>query len=142
MEKIYGEKDIILPKVLDIPEIDDKRLLDLYKKLKPIVTLEEIKYFLRKYTLKELKVRSFTWFSYEDRIGTVDPSKLEPVEDFLCLHTWPVHHGSFQPTIYEVLAQSPEKTIEEANTFEIIECPETRGDIFRYQPLVYRALHL
>ena len=33
MEKIYGEKNIILPEELVIPEIDDKRLAELYKKL-------------------------------------------------------------------------------------------------------------
>ena len=48
MEKIYGEEDIFLPEeMLDpitlqpfLPTIDDNKLRELYKTLKPIVTIE------------------------------------------------------------------------------------------------------
>ncbi len=141
MEEIYGEKGIILPKKLVIPEIDDKRLAELYRMLKPIVTIDEIKYLLKKFTLEQLRNQSYIWNRQEDKREIVDPSKLEPVEDFLCLHTYG-YYGLFKPSIAEVLSQVPEKTIYEANTFEIIESPETREDVFRYPEVVDNGFHL
>ncbi len=141
MEKIYGEKGIILPEKLVIPEIDDKRLAELYRMLKPIVTIDEIKYLLKKFTLEQLRNQSYIWNRQEDKREIVDPSKLEPVEDFLCLHTYG-YYGLFKPSIAEVLSQVPEKTIYEANTFEIIESPETREDVFRYPEVVDNGFHL
>ncbi len=141
MERIYGEKGISLPEKLIIPEIDDKKLTELYKMLKPIVTIDEIKYLLREFTLEQLRNQSYLWNCVEDRIGVVDSSRLEPVEDFLCLHTFG-YYGLFKPSIAEVLSQAPEKTICEANTFEIIEAPKTREDLFRYPEVVDKGFHL
>ena len=59
MEKLYGEKRIEIPEVLEIPKISDKRLKELYSKLKPIVTIEEVKYLLREFTFKELSAISY-----------------------------------------------------------------------------------
>ena len=43
MEKLYGGSNFItLPKKLEIPEIDDNRLKDLYQLLKLIVTTDEM----------------------------------------------------------------------------------------------------
>lgn len=51
MEKLYGGSNFItLPKKLEIPEIDDNRLKELYQLLKPIVTIDEMKYLLREFT--------------------------------------------------------------------------------------------
>ena len=141
MEKIYGEKGIILPEKLVIPEIDDKRLAELYRMLKPIVTIDEMKYLLKEFTLEQLRNQSYIWNRHEDKREIVDPSKLEPVEDFLCLHTYG-YYGFFKPSIAEVLSQAPEKTICEANTFEIIESPETVEDIFRYPKVIDNGFHL
>lgn len=53
MEKLYcGSNFITLPKKLEIPEIDDNRLKELYQLLKPIVTIDEMKYLLREFTLQ------------------------------------------------------------------------------------------
>ena len=80
MERIYGEKGIILPEKLIIPEIDDKRLAELYKMLKPIVTIDEIKYLLKEFTLEQLRNLSYIWDRHEDKRDVVDSSKLEPVK--------------------------------------------------------------
>ena len=141
MEKIYGEKGVILPEKLVIPKIDDKRLAELYRILKPIVTIDEMKYLLKEFTLEQLRNQSYIWNCHEDKRDIVNPSKLEPVEDFLCLHTYG-YYGLFKPSIAEVLSQVPEKTICEANTFEIIEAPETREDVFRYPKVVNNGFHL
>lgn len=142
MEKLYGGSNFItLPKKLEIPEIDDKRLKELYQLLKPIVTIDEMKYLLREFTLQELRNQSYIWNRHEDKRDVVDPNKLETVDDFLCLHTWG-YYGLFKPSIAEVLSQVPENVIEQANTFEIIESPETREDVFKYKEVIDNGFHL
>ena len=142
MEKLYGGSNFVtLPKKLEIPEIDDNRLKELYKLLKPIVTIDEMKYLLREFTLQELRNQSYIWNRAEDKRDVVDPSKLETVDDFLCLHTWG-YCGLFKPSIAEVLSQAPENVIEQANTFEIIESPETREDVFKYKEVIDNGFHL
>lgn len=132
---------ITLPKKLEIPEIDDNRLKELYQLLKPIVTIDEMKYLLREFTLQELRNQSYIWNRHEDKRDIVDPNKLETVDDFLCLHTWG-YYGLFKPSIAEVLSQAPESVIEQANTFEIIESPETREDVFKYKEVIDNGFHL
>lgn len=142
MEKLYGGSNFItLPKKLEIPEIDDNRLKELYQLLKPIVTIDEIKYLLREFTLQELRNQSYIWNRHENKRDVVDPSRLETVDDFLCLHTWG-YYGLFKPSIAEVLSQAPESVIEQANTFEIIESPETREDVFKYKEVIDNGFHL
>lgn len=142
MEKLYGGSNFItLPKKLEISEIDDNRLKELYQLLKPIVTIDEIKYLLREFTLQELRNQSYIWNRHEDKRDVVDPSRLETVDDFLCLHTWG-YYGLFKPSIAEVLSQAPESVIEQANTFEIIESPETREDVFKYKEVIDNGFHL
>lgn len=142
MEKLYGSSNFVtLPKKLEIPEIDDKRLKQLYQLLKPIVTIDEMKYLLREFTLQELRNQSYIWNRHEDKRDVVDPSRLETVDDFLCLHTWG-YYGLFKPSIAEVLSQAPESVIEQANTFEIIERPETREDVFKYKEVIDNGFHL
>ena len=142
MEKLYGGSNFItLPKKLEIPEIDDKRLKELYQLLKPIVTIDEMKYLLREFTLQELRNQSYIWNRHEDKRDIVDPSRLETIDDFLCLHTWG-YYGLFKPSIAEVLSQAPESVIEQANTFEIIESPETREDVFKYKEVIDNGFHL
>lgn len=142
MEKLYGGNNFItLPKKIEIPEIDDKRLKELYQLLKPIVTIDEMKYLLREFTLQELRNQSYIWNRHEDKRDIVDSSRLETVDDFLCLHTFG-YYGLFKPSIAEVLSQAPESVIEQANTFEIIESPETREDVFKYKEVIDNGFHL
>ena len=142
MEKLYGGSNFItLPKKLEIPEINDKRLKELYQLLKPIVTIDEMKYLLREFTLQELRNQSYIWNRHEDKRDVIDPNKLETVDDFLCLHTWG-YYGLFKPSIAEVLSQAPESVIEQANTFQIIESPETREDFFKYKDVINNGFHV
>ena len=142
MEKLYGGNNFVtLPKKFEIPEIDDKRLKELYQLLKPIVTIDEMKYLLREFTLQELRNQSYIWNRHEDKRDIVDSSRLETVDDFLWLHTFG-YYGLFKPSIAEVLSQAPESVIEQANTFEIIESPETREDVFKYKEVIDNGFHL
>jgi hypothetical protein len=142
MEKLYGEgAGIILPEKLEIPLIDDKRLTELYHLLKPIVTVDEMKYLLKEFTLEDVKRRSYIWNIERDKRDVIDASKLETVDDFLCLHTWG-YYGLFKPSIAEVLSQAPENVIENANLFEIIESPQTSDDVFKYEKVLNSGYHL
>ncbi len=142
MENLYDDGNFItLPKKLEIPKIDDKKLKELYQMLKPIVTIGEIKYLLREFTLQELRNQSYIWNRDKDKRDVVDPSRLETVDDFLCLHTWG-YYGLFKPSIAEVLSQAPENVIAQANTFEIIESPKSREDVFKYKEVIDNGFHL
>ena len=141
MEKLYGEKRIEIPEVLEIPKISDKRLKELYSKLKPIVTIEEVKYLLRKFTFKELSGISYIWNAEEDKRDVIDERNLDPVEEFVCLHRWG-YYGLFKPSIKEVLSQAPERTIYKANTFEIVEYPQDANDLNMYHDVVNSGYHL
>lgn len=143
MEKLYGLSSsmIALPEKLEIPIISNKRLKELYQLLKPIVTIDEIKYLLREFTLQELNNYSYIWNSVEDKRDMIDSNQLEKVDDFICLHTYG-YYGFFKPSIAEILAQTPENVIEQANFFEIIEKPETREDVFKYENAAENGFHL
>ena len=143
--KIYGKKKIVLPKKLEIPKLDDERLLDLYRMLKPIVVVDGSKFLCREYDIRELKrnTDSFYWNRRDDMSVTVDPEKLEMVEDFICLHSYiPGYECWFMPSVAEVLSQAPIKTVREANVFEIIEAPQTVRDMYKYKKAVQKHLHL
>ena len=107
MEKLYGRSNFVtLPKKLEIPEIDDKKLKELYQLLKPIVTIDEMKYLLREFTLQELRNQSYIWNRHEDKRDVVNSSKLETVDDFLCLHTWG-YYGVFNHQLLRYYRKHP-----------------------------------
>ena len=60
MEKLYGldTNDILLPNLV-IPSITDKELEKIYRQLKPIATVGEIKYYLKEYSLYQLRYYSY-----------------------------------------------------------------------------------
>ena len=141
MEKIYGRKGVVLPSKIEIPVVDDERLMQIYRFLKPIVTIDQIKYLLREYSLQEIKNQSYIWTMEGDKREEVHPDKLEVVEDFLCFHTY-AYSGFFKPSIAEVLAQAPVTSLKEANLFEIIEQLEYSYDLNRYPEVINKGFHL
>ena len=142
MQNIYKDAGVVdLPKKLEIPKISDDELKKLYEKLKPIVTINDVKYLLREFSFEELSDISYIWERYEDKRDKVDEKNLEVIDDFLCLHKYG-YHGLFKPSIKEVLAQMPQSIIEKANTFEIIEQPENADDLNKYVDVVNAGYHL
>ena len=145
MKELYknSTKNIILPEKLEIPRIDDKRLLAFYDILKPIVTIDNIKYLLREFSLSEFRNQSYIWNSNKDKRTSIKPDSLEIVEDFLCLHQdYSTKDPIFKPTLAEVLGQLPFKTIKEADYFEIIEYPKTNADRAKYEEVYNKRLVL
>ncbi len=143
MNALYGPgKGIMIPQQkLEIPKINDTRLKELYHILKPIVSVENLKYYIRKFTLQELRTLTYTLNRDDNKMKRIDEKELEWVEDFLCLHSIG-NFGLFQPKIAEVLSQVPEKTLEEANIFEIIDYPKTEEDMNKFPEITNHGFHL
>ena len=132
MRYLYGIKPIDLDvNSLEIPKISDEELKNRYSRIKPLVEIDEVTYDLRPFTFSELSGITYTWNKDKDKRNIVHKENLEKIEDFICLHTYG-YYGLFKPSIEEILAQLPEKSLKEADYFEIIEKPETREDVFRY----------
>lgn len=142
MEKLYGSEnnDIILPNLI-IPNMTDEELTHIYKRLKPIVTVDEMKYYLKEYTLYQLR-----YYLYMQDLPTsvkeqINPSLINPVDEFMCFHKFH-YYGSFIPTIAEVLSQVPENLIEDSNAFEIVEYPTKMADVTRYYEAFEKGYHV
>lgn len=153
MEKIYGNNGFaIIPKKIEIPEINDKKLSALYASLKPIVTIQEKKYVLEKLSLYELRYLKFPWNPEVEgsQLVDVDSNRLETVDDFICFAPWSVYHNiceqgrpcSFNISIAQVLSQVPENIMKEANAFEIIEHPNEMDDFVKYVDVAHKGYQL
>lgn len=114
--------------IVKIPKITDEELLKRYAKIKPIVDIGGKKYFLREFTLKELRSFSYIWKKDEDKTQEVNMEEYVSIgEDFECLHTYG-YYGLFKPSIAEVLSQIKDIDVELVDAFEIIKSPETMED--------------
>ena len=141
MKEIYGEVGIVLPKRIEVPEIDDETLAYLYSKLRPIISVYQTKYLLKKYKLMQLRSCAYTWGMHHELLRPIPENKLEVIEEFPCFHTYNSDQ-LFKPSVAEVLAQLPPKTIREANAFEIVERPKSIDDMLKYPEVYGKGLHL
>lgn len=135
------KKEIELGNGLIIPKISDMELLQLYKKIKPIVTLDSRKYLLKNFSLEELRRFSYIYNINRNIRENIDAFKLESIDTFLCLHSW-VYYGLFKPTIGEVLSQIPRELVDDVNSFEIINMPTSIRDIKLYEQVFNKGYHL
>jgi len=126
-----------------IPYISDNELMRRYLKIKPVAEVDGVKYWLRDYSLHELKNSSYLWY--------VVPDKREPVgealsnctyRDIECLHTYGFP-GFFKPSISEILAQIPEDVFEHysVDAFEIIERPTCSADFNKHIEAFKQGFH-
>ena len=129
-KKLYGNSPILFEGELIIPKISREKLKNLYASIKPIVTYKDSKYELRKFSLEDLKTKSYIWYKEKDLVNEVDLDHLYESDVFICLHKNDL--GIFSPTIAEVLSQVPNNLIERINSFEIVEYPKTTRDIEMY----------
>ena len=111
-----------------IPRISDEELMKRYSKIRPIVSIDGVKYFLRDYTLEKIKFTSYIWYVLEDKTEFADYDSSMKVIDFKCLHTYG-HPLMFNPSIAEVLSQIPDGNLEKVDAFEIIEEPQCLGEL-------------
>ena len=112
-----------------------------YQILKPLITVERMKYFIRDFSEEELRNLSYLLNCDDNKVRRIELRSLEPIDDFLCLHTIG-HYGLFRPFISEVLAQVPEILLKEADAFEIVESPKTEEDFLKYPEALEKGFQL
>ena len=113
-----------------IPKITDEELYKRYESIKPVVTVKGNLYYLRKFTLDEIKGITYIGNLEKDLRKQVDEDEIEEWEgkDFRCLHTFG-HPLLFKPSIAEVLSQIKECDIPKVKAFEIIEYPRNISNV-------------
>lgn len=126
---------------VSIPEISNEELLARYKQVKPIVEVAGKKYFLRDFTLDELRKLSYTWNADQDKTELVNIDLYRPYREFECIHRFG-YYGFFTPTIAGVLAQIPKHTIQLVDAFEIIEFPKAINDLSKNKIVFDNGFHI
>lgn len=126
---------------LEIPKKSDKELQELYMNIKPIVTLGDIKYSLREFSLEELRKISYIYHVSDNVREVIDKDKLETIKDINCLHTW-AYYGLFKPTISEVLSQIPTDLVNKVNLFEIVDYIANPRELHEYRNIINKGYHL
>ena len=117
--------------------LNDAKIEELYSKLRPVVTIDAIKFLLKKYTLEEIKEKPFLVTKKNDKDSYIENSQIEVkgIFDYVKEYTNPF---SFNPTISEVLESIPECYIKDANAFEINEMPRVSGNNHIAKVMVYK----
>lgn len=131
-------------KQLSIPQITDEELMRRYLKIKPIAEVGNGKYWLKNYSIDEMRNTSFFWSLFDDRLELVGEAlSCHDHHDFQCLHSFG-YHGFFKPTVAEVLAQIPEEVIHHftIDAFEIIDKPTSSGDLNKYREAMEQGYHV
>ena len=131
-------------KKLSIPQITDEELMRRYLKIKPIAEVSNGKYWLKNYSIDEMRNKSYFWSLFDDRrepVGKILDSHGH--HDFQCLHPFG-YHGFFKPSVAEVLAQIPEDVLKRftIDAFEIIDRPTSNGDLNMYRKAMEQGFHI
>lgn len=131
-------------KQLSIPQISDEELMRRYLKIKPIAEVGNSKYWLKNYSIDEMRNASYLMALTLDRREPVGEAlSCHDHHDFKCLHSLG-NHGLFIPSIAEVLAQIPEDALKHftIDAFEIINVPNNLGDLDKYREAMEQGFHV
>ena len=117
---------------MSIPRIGDDEVKRRYSKIRPVVTVDGKLYYLREYSVRELRETSYYENREKDIISCVREDELEIWEghDFTCLHSYG-YPEVFKPCAGEILAQLSQFDLGRVRAFEIIEAPETKEDFHK-----------
>lgn len=131
-------------KELSIPVISDEELMRRYLKIKPVTNVNGKKYWLRNYSIDEMRNASFL----PKRIADISTPVGEALSnhthyDFHCLHTFG-YPGFFKPSVAEVLAQIPQDVYEQyvIDAFEIIDIPTSVDDLNKFWNATKQGFHV
>lgn len=115
---------------MSIPSISDEELKSLYERIEPVVRVNGKLYYLRVFSLDELRDINYLWNVTEKVVEKVKENELESLKDkdFVCLHSYG-YHGYFKPSICEVLSQINKDDTHLVKAFEIIEYPTNAEDL-------------
>ena len=121
---------------VSIPEISKEEIVERYKKIKPVIQVGKVKYFLREFAEEELFNKMFICDFEKRKAGKVKAEEFIPCkEEFECIHKY-VSPMVFKPSIAEVLAQIPESQVNFVDAFEIIDYP-AYGEEFVQNKVVF-----
>ena len=123
-----------------LPYLTDDELLARYKRIKPIVSIDKLYYYLKKYDINMMRNQAYTWNINEDIRGKVDMTDAKTLDEFSCYHTYD-YAGFFKPTMAEVLQQFPDELLNEANAFYMTSAPETVFDLNMQSEIVNARCH-
>lgn len=131
-------------KELSIPQISDEELMRRYLKIKPIAEVGNGKYWLKDYSIDEMRNTSYLWNLFPDRRKPVgEELYYHDYHEFECLHSFGFH-GFFKPSVAEVLAQIPEDCLKHftIDAFEIIGRPTSSGDLNLYRKALEQGFNV
>ena len=131
-------------KKLSIPQITDEELMRRYLKIKPIAEIGDGKYWLKNYSIDEMRNRSYFWHLFEDKREPVgEKLYYHDYHEFECLHSFG-YQGLFKPSVAEVLAQIPEDALKHftIDAFEIIGRPTSSDDLSKYREALEKGFHV
>ena len=129
-QKVLDNRKVIFQKVQEIsdngyknnynkiilPYLTDDELLARYRRIKPIVSINGIYYYLKRYNVDMMRCQSYLWNIDKDIRGQVDMTGVETIAEFPCYHTYG-NVELFKPSVAEVLQQFPDDILNVANAF-------------------------
>lgn len=125
---------------VSIPKMSSEELQRRYKIIKPIVSIDGKRYWLKDFSIFEIAYTSYLWNLDKTMISKeVEKDELEELKgrDFLCLHT-SCYLKFFRPTIGEVLSQISDEDMEEnIVAFEIIDSSKQTLDTCKDELVKY-----
>ncbi len=141
IKKIYNDKgDFLIRQKIILPYLTDDELLARYRRIKPIVSIDEIYYYLKRYNVDMMRNHSYLWDVQKDIREQVDMSDAQTLAEFPCYHTYGFV-GYFKPSIAEILQQFPDDVLDEANAFYMISSPENEYDLNMQSAIVNAGCH-
>ena len=148
-QKVLDNRKVILQRVNDngfehsriiLPHLTDDELLVRYKRIKPIVSYQELYYYLKRYNAQMMRNQSYIWNIKKDIREQVDMTDVKTLAEFPCYHTYG-YYGFFKPSIAEVLQQFPDDVLEEANAFYMTSTPDKEYDLGLQSEIVNAGCH-
>ena len=117
--------------------INDEQIEELYSRLRPVVTVNDAKFLLKKYTLEEIKNKAFLTTKREDKERFIENAEIEIRDsfDYVKEYTNPL---CFNPTISDILTYIPETCLQDADAFEISGMPRISGKNHIVKVMTYK----
>lgn len=116
---------------MQIPTMSIKEICELYRRIKPIVRIDDVPYYMREFSALDLTEKSYIWNRDEDKTIPVDMEELEPIIENKTLHKYG-YYGLFKPSIGEVISQIPKDLLDKVVAFEIVYSPQSWDDFNKY----------
>lgn len=119
---------------IEIPKIEDARLNELAARIKPVVTFNGVRHYIKPCDLRN---EAYTW---DAKKAAKAPPLVEMV-DIRTYHTYG-YYGFFKPSIAEVIAQIPADIIDQVTEFEIVDTPKTATDLKEERIALNKGFHV